>query len=1042
MAALDDALNESVVVFGPHRVTSQWREVVAGEAALNPGDSLVDLSSQLDGSITVTHSHDDALPDSVTMTGGGNACGSMAAGLVGREALTLATYGMRTWDNTQGTGNWNSGAATTSIVIPIAGAVYGDFLIAAVAINDSTATLVQVTPDPKDQWTFAGTIADSPIATYVYYKRRWSSNPALTLMSDKSVNFTGISACLWARNPFGSIMDYDVTDGGFLAEASSGTTHTVSSTIKNPGFRIGFWGSASSVGVSTVPGLTLIGNPALNGVQMVGAMTALIDSGYGSVSMVTTNATAVVAMAAMSVEPYARPRMDARQFWSPFNTKSPVYGFARDVADVTSSIRTLTATGSVDTQIFSGQMLDIPLSGQDVTLQAASKTRIGMNRSIALPVVNGLREGLSIDWMATYLMARGGSFVGAAPNKYTRSWIPMYGSLHGHWGGPNDYSAAYYWEAASPLLLFGQHPPDQVPGKYISGMYGQQTATKTIEVFLNTRDTEKYSTTEFPHLTGANAPQMNDIMSLSNSKGRVSFWVRGDAAVSAPSYLPGGSDFLVFFQAFAQSSTGSRTGDVRFYVHSDDRQPWVSMGNDVVGLGLITPGLSYALPTDGAWHFYAFWWDFAAGQYTLQVDNLFFGGPSTYFGTNGFNDTTGLPNTDAQNRAGGGLSEINTQSHLPISDLMVDTGNSYSGTIFTDLYPTPAAPGGNATMRATMIPMKGLAESTPVNAWDTFAELARCALASYRANETDALEFLPLSYFGETAQTTIAAVQDTKTNIGDLDGVVDSSKVRNVVTLKFQDSRVDFNPQSVLEYQTVVPIPPGTSIITFPLDVPTVEIDGAADPKSTTYRIVNLTSTQISTPTLPASHWITANTAQDGSGTVLDNTKVFASFVSVDAQSINIQFVNRQGSTVYLANNGNEVSFLRIRGYGFRQSDGYVTARDSSSVLIRGERGLDADMNWIHDRVSAGDVAGQLATMLARPRPQLALRVFGDPRRKPGQLVTILDAEGIKVSGSWRILSVSHNANGPAYTQDLTVVQVLPAALWDTQGAWDTAVWS
>jgi hypothetical protein len=347
----------------------------------------------------------------------------------------------------------------------------------------------------------------------------------------------------------------------------------------------------------------------------------------------------------------------------------------------------------------------------------------------------------------------------------------------------------------------------------------------------------------------------------------------------------------------------------------------------------------------------------------------------------------------------------------------------------------------NATMRTTNLPLEGLSIEGPVNVWDTFADVARNALAMYRANEGDALEFLPPSYFGETAQMTPAAIQDTATNSTALEAIADPTVIRNVITLKFQDTRVDTKPQPVLQYLTSITISPGTTLLTMPLDAPAVEIHGAADYSSTAYQIVNLTAAQI-TGVQPVSHYITANDAADGSGNVLANSLVKATIDSYSAQSVVLRIVNNTGKTVYLVNNGDQVPYINILGYGLRQADAYTTVRDDASVLLRTERSLDADFNWIQNRTTATDIAAQLVNQLARPRIQVALVCVADPRRKPGQLATITDASGTKVSGTWRILTVQHSVSGASYLQGITAVQVFPAAVWDGLDGWDNAVWS
>lgn len=1046
MTSLDDALNESTVVYGPHQLRAQWREASANDEVNNPDDSLTNLSGQLGDQLQVTHSIDDALPDPVTMTTGNDAAGALGASLVGREGLTLFSSGLRTFTNVQTTGNWSSGAATKTLSVPITGASYGDNIVVAVTISDSTATLNQVWTKPTDQWDLVGVVTDSTISTYVYYKRRWTggNQPIFLAMSDKNVSYIGQSIVFWAVNPLGSTIDYKVSNVSTVAEASSTTAHVVSSQLNNKGYRLAFFGNDTSGGVVTTTGATKISQNTLNGLSLTSAVSSFLNSGIDSVTGTSATATALMTMAAVSIEPYARPRMSARQWFSPFNKDSPIYNFARDTADVVSSLRVLTSTGSVDTQVFKGQMSQIAISGDDVTLNAISKARIQMNRSINLPIVSGNREGMHADWLATYLMARGGSFVGPAPNVFTRYWNPLYGSLHAGWGTNNAYNVSYYWDTVHPLALFGVTSPHIVDGHFLLGMHAQQRSDKTIECNLFPRDVENFTVTDFPHLYEGTkvGPVMADFMSITNSRGRASWWMKGDAAVASPSYLPSSNDWLLQFDVRAIDRYNNFAGYVQFRVSSSTRRPVILMGNTTHGFGSTSPSATYALPTDSAWHFYAFYWDFAAGTYTLKVDGNDFGTPSNSFATGGWNDTSQLSLTDDQFRANGGSITTTFSFHLPCSDVLIDSGNpTWTSGYWDDLYPIPAAPGANAVMRSTTIPMNGLATEAPVNAWDTLAEVARSTLSSYRVDENDAINFLPLSYFGETAQMTPAAVQDTRTNTAALEATVDSSKIRNVVNVQFSDSRVDANPQPVLRYLSMIELPPGTTIVTLPMDLPAVEIHGAANPTASDYQITNLTSTQITTPSLPNAHYVTINAAADGTAGVLSSFQVKAFINSVSAQSIDIMFVNSTKSMAYLTNSGQGIPFLQILGYALRQTDGYSTVRDDTSVNLRGERALDAELPWIQRRNTAVTVAGEMLAILARPRPEIVLQVRGDPRRKPGQLITVQDADGIQIDGSWRVLSVSHDVNGAGFTQTLTAVQVLPAAVWDGLPGWDNAVW-
>lgn len=1050
MAALDDALNSSSIEWGPHSLIAQWREVQLTETTDNP-DSLANVSEQVSGTVTVTHGLDDALPDTVTMTGQGDAAGVLTTGVSGRTGQVRGSSGMRTFINSNGSaGSWNSNPTTKSLLVPIPNtAAQGDSLLACVIVDNATTVLSQNLTDPKDQWQFLGAIADAPYQMFIYFKKRWNStNPYLTLTSDSTVNFMAMTIPFFGRTPSGGVMDARIAKVDLSNETGTGvTSHSQSTTAPVTGYQMFFWGQNSVVGTSTPSGtgVSLVGNPAVNGLLLTGAISGFRGPGVYSASSSNPSGASSVVMAAITVEIFERPTMTAKQWWSQFNTDSPIATYNRDVPDVTFLARALTTSGGVDTQIFKGQMQGTPISGNDVSLNAVSKARIRMNRSIQLPVVSALREGLNLDWVVTYLMARGGSFVGPAPTKYTRYWNPLYGSIHAHWGTWRDYNAAYFYDTVNPGLLFGTKYPGSVTGKFLTGMDAGQTASKTVELRLGARSPHLFPTAEFPHLydNGGTGPVMADWMSLANSRGRVSFWIRGDAVVDNPAYLPAGSNFMTQFIVRANDRYGAFLGYVACTINPSNRQPIIAMGNDSHGYGNVGLGSSFAIPTDGQWHHIGFAWDFAAGQYLYQMDGQKLTVVSTFFATNGWNDTSQLYPTDAQLRANGGTSTFSFTTHVPTSDFVLDTGNpALFLNFFDDCYPLPTMPNAmNAIMRPTSIKMQGMATEEPANIWEAYAEIARNALAMYRANENDALEFLPPSYFGETAQMTPAAVQDTSINSTALEAVADPALIRNVVTLKFQDTRLDTKPQPVLQYLTAITLPPGTTLLNIALDVPAVEIHGAANYASAEYQIVNLTSAQI-TGTKPVSHYITANNAADGTGTVLNENYVKASFDSTSAQSVVLRIVNFTGKTVYLVNGADQVPFINILGYGFRQDDGYTTTRDDASVLIRTERSLDADFNWIQDRQTAADIAAQLTNVLARPRPQVAITCVADPRRKPGQLITILDSTGTKIAGTWRILVVEHGIDGASYLQGITAVQVLPAAVWDGSNGWDQGVWS
>jgi hypothetical protein len=190
---------------------------------------------------------------------------------------------------------------------------------------------------------------------------------------------------------------------------------------------------------------------------------------------------------------------------------------------------------------------------------------------------------------------------------------------------------------------------------------------------------------------------------------------------------------------------------------------------------------------------------------------------------------------------------------------------------------------------------------------------------------------------------------------------------------------------------------------------------------------------------------MSVNTAADGSGTYQTAAQVSASILTYDQTTVTLVFSNKTGKTMYAVNNYQgdlQLPFLQILGYAVTSADGYVTERDEGSIGTRRERALDVDMNWIHDRTTAQQLASHMVTALARPRAQVVVETQGDPRRVPGQAVTVADAQDTQASGLWRALSVTHNADGPQYTQTLQLVAIPPIGVWDGAPGWDEEIWS
>lgn len=1052
MTALDDALNSSSIVWGTHALYAYWREIDNGDIATNI-DSPSNLTEQLTGVATIDHSLDDGLPDSVTMTSGNDASGSLSAGLNGRPGLTYFNSGYRaTVAGNTATGFYSAGTTLTG---PIPSNVQrGDYLVTALLTDNVTAIPIQSGDvDPKDAWAYLGNVISSGNILQLYGARYYPGRAALKIQGANSFNYNIGTMAFWGTNVNGIPLAYRIGKVATFSETTSQTAHSVASTIDDGrSYQLSAWGCGSSVGTWTAGATagTKFVEQTGNGLDLMFAVSPLRDTGVTTLTSSTASATSSAVAIAVVLHPFPRPMMDAREYFSPFNKTSPVYGFDRDTASVLYTFNTLTASGVVGTGIFNGIMSDIPISGRQAEIDAVSNTRIALNTSITLPVVFSYREGCTVDWLVGWLLSRGGRYVGPAPTVYTRAWVPFYGSTHSYIESPYYYNFAREYNTTSGTWL-GWKKPTAIKGPWYGGMYAEQTATRCREVYANFIRPDLYNPNDIGSfqadtIFGKTTPQTLDVMSQTNSSGRITFWLRGDAAQAAPTYMPGSEDFLFLFYNNMYDTAGNTIGSIRICVGSTDRKIQVQMGSTAAGFSNYIFSGPGALGTTGAWEFYGIWYNFATGECRMTHT----GGTENYsnaWATDGRNVITNLPVTDLQGRTLGYGQSVYARSHVPIADFMWDVipPGSYSSATWAN-WTTPVTPGATVITRPTLQWIQAVANPNPVTAWDTIADLAQAVFAMYRANEDDKFEFLPPSYFGETSQLTASSVADVSLNAQDLGVTLDPSKSRNLVTIQFAETAVTTNVTAILTVSQSTPIPPGLTLMTFTLDQLAAEIHGQSNPfgSSSLWNIYNLYADQITNAQMPTGiyHYMSVNTAADGTGTVLPATKVSGTIITGDAATITIQFNNRTGATTYLANNGTEIPFMCLLGYAVTTNDGYVTARDGGSIGVRQDRGLSTDIEWIQDRATATDATMLLVTMLARPRAEVTVRVVGDPRRRPGQLVTIKDSAGTRAAGTWRILSVTHNISGAQYVQDLSLVFVGPILNWDdTTTTWDNSIW-
>jgi hypothetical protein len=1040
------ALDTSSPIYVPADITAEWEEDPPNEASNPNPDALRVLTMQASGQYTVVHSLDDALPDDVTMTNSNDASTKASVTLLGRDAIFGQSMGWRT-GSASGTGTGTSIATSLPADID-----WGDYSIVAVVLNSNA---VGITPS-SDEWALLASFSDgSTLKTWVYGRRWYSGAPALTFALNSSIAYAWVAVSAYARMANGIQVPWELGVPVSTAESGTGTAHSaLSATLSRPGFIVGIF---SSVGVTWTAGA---GSTELR--EASSTMDIMVSStdfrAEGSQVLIGTSASSIsiATMIAIPLQMVDRKRMGAREYFSPFNRSSPLYGRERDTAATRIDFNVLGAGGPLPTTIHRGQMADIVLAeGGQAQMTAVSKTRLDLDRSLVLPEVWGQREGMTPDWVALWIAARGGQFAGPAPTPYTIYWNPMYGSTHAFLDadsfipteGPNfTYRVDYDAGGIGPDIPLPTPRPTFVTGPFQTGVFACQDDTHVESINL-----ELYPTTEALPFLSADA-QLNDQFSQANAVGRISFWIRGDDVAIAPGYLTStgnsAQDYIFQYKLDLYDSTHTGfLGFVRLFCISNGRFWQVQMGSDSTGSQLLQFNSLGALPADGNWHFVSLAWDPANGVVKIKMDGTEVS--SNYWAVNIPLNPSIWPLHDSS-RVKSGTSDsdpINNilRTHLPLSDVQIEAGQPYAND-FSVHYPTPAAPSLNATMRPTGLTLGGLAEVTPVTGWDTLSELARATLSAYRADETDNLNFLPLTYFGEAEQMTPTEIVDTEVNASELNVTMDPTKMRNVITVEFEEVSVSTLAVPVLTISQAMEIPRGVTTVTFTLDTPTTELFGKDLPGSDTaghWTLWNLSDSEIDGTVPPTSigHYMTVQTEPDATGINVGWDQVKARVMSYTSSTVTIRFTNLLLRSAYLANDGDAIPFMVIRGNAVTKATAYVTARDAGSISTRRERALSTSIPWIDNRADATTVANWLASLLARPRPELKVTVVGDPRRKPGQLVTIADSVDTQADGNWRILSVDHNVDGAEYTQDLALVRQVPVGMWDGEPGWDEESW-
>lgn len=1038
MAALDDALNNPTVAHVPPKLIIDW---VKGSE---------DASRQVGRSFKVEHSLDDGLPDEVSSTSSVAGSGTLQLpDVVGIPPARVASWGIRT-------PSYESDSNTNALLLNVDGSTFqqGDYLLVFVGFYGTLANITLDVNHDNNLVNLTGWISDGAD----FHSSIWGieihpdnfepgSSYFISLWYNGSFNPSLGVAAVWARDNTGRPLRLNPSSADILAETGSSLSHVAPmAELTRRGIVLNSWLRNGSVPTWTPPvGSTelfetaIAANLNLNTTLAV-SYSGLLEAGEYTFTGTTHSAAAVALMGSVGLEILEHDGMDARQYFSPFNKNSPIVDEPRDLAPMTFDFGVVTENGPEYVRLFTGQMSDVQIQGRQAEITGVSSTRLALMQSVKPPTIWARQGGANATTLLTWVAQACSLFVSPAPSFYTRSWIPGHGSMHDMLGYSYDITTPYVYQAGleTSYRLADSENLTVLEGPFVAGLFAEQTASRAIELSWNLKPLKGRHPIHAPLDI-----YYHDLIANSNAKGRLSMWVRGDSwAVNPTAYVvSSGTQQVHFGIKLVDASPFANRVQFEVGIMHDTRQMFCRFRdmtpNDSTHSSFIT------LPEDGEWHFVSWGWDWKSGMIKYHMD-----GVDQSAGPFATNDTllAGTVEWEAWYEFAGNNVQVDLSSRLPVAEIHLEAGiESYDTPSYhargTDFVPDIVA-------RTIDVELQVIAYPNMVEAWSIIEDLARASLSSYRINEEDQLMFLPLDYFGQDEQLAIVGSVDTELNTEDLDVRVDPVKIRNRVTVEFEETRVDSIGTHVLQYKTVEVLPPGTSVRTYPLDIPMAAPRWSIVPGTPSAQLDNLTSGTIATGQFAAiDNFVTINSTDSGSGTYQTVSNVKAEVLSYDSFSVTIQFTNYTGSPKFLTNNGDDFPFLGIKGFAIRTGTGYETRSDEASIAKRRERALTAQLPILQRRVDATQMASRLVNMLCQPKPELRASVFGDPQLKPGQIIVVYDWEGSQAEGMWRVLSVSHNRDGASYKQDLVLRFQQDKAYWDESGpgwedrGWDGGVW-
>lgn len=769
MSSYTDAIASHARALVAPRLRTDWRNT----GSYGGDGSLDDLSPQYGGQYTVDQSFNDGLPNDVSLTGSNNASGTLAVpALNGRDEAgrnlrwfanggSVSSGGNGVTPSATGSFQGGSGQITEASfdlvvvffkasgvgVVPHLVTIPPAYRLAAQANSNELGCAVLVRDYNTKQFnegTFDLTF-DHPVY-YAYLgqsgEQTVDTNSRYLIPNITGVYITsGVNGSTAITTPALPVVAEGIINSFFVVDASA--TLSVSSPLNATGSTTQTGAHLMAIQVEEQD-LTSLPHTIVHPAGTVAGISA-------TVSTTGVNYVAV----GVVIEAKRSPKMDARQYFSPYNTQSPIVTFGRDIAPVSLDFGISTATGPQYQRLFTGQMTDVVVKGRQASLDGVSRSRLAMQKAVQIPMINGPRHGGSSTWVLSYACAQCGFFAGPPATYYSRLWAPMHGSIFPFMASPVITQPAIQ---ASGLLYNDlgltdtSVRPTMIEGPYLTGMNAWQHADTAYQLSWKMRPYRGYWPTQpnrtLTDFTTNASIGYNDVLSQQNWIGRVSMWLKGDASATPVDYTP---SVPGLFQYDIVLGNGCY---IKCRIDATTREAKMLISDASGHTATWSSGLTF--PSDGQWHFVSFTWDYKLSKYRVFLAGVF---TDTTLTAMTFAD---LPASEAAYEAtntAANLLEIDMGCRLPIAEVNMECGAA----VYSLLQPIQNAIVPTLITGPCQIELDAPGEPTARAAWSILVDVATANMAAFRCDESDRVVVMPPDLLGQPIYTSVIDDQFTRT---------------------------------------------------------------------------------------------------------------------------------------------------------------------------------------------------------------------------------------------------------------------------------------